>query len=173
LVFAVFVSVNRCICCHNSNNNGNGYVIWKKTKHAFAFETLKSEKAVLLARKVGLDSQPHQSRACLVSYVTGALHPEARENSLSFRKEVQCESCHGPGSIYRKGRNMKALHREYLQSGIQLSGKMAFSHGNKGTCTNLCHPPSITIEGKTYMNYSYKEFIWHDRLKKIGHLAPE
>ncbi|MCP4751920.1 MAG: hypothetical protein GY866_13580 [Proteobacteria bacterium] len=169
-----FVGVGKCKICHRKDKNGNAYKIWKKTRHAKAFETLGTAKAKKEAEKEGIKASPQKAEACLICHETGAGFPES-SFARSFRPEngIQCESCHGAGSDYRKKRTMKALHKQYLQGRTKLAEKYGFSHGDEKTCTERCHRPEVVVNGITYKNRAFKKFDYKERLKKIEHPIPQ
>ena len=78
-----YVSYTACEACHPDNAEG-----WKTTPHAKAFEVLKTQ-----------GEEKQQNPGCIKCHVVGyekdggfidmELTPEL--------KDVQCESCHGPG----------------------------------------------------------------------------
>ncbi|HEX7597884.1 MAG TPA: multiheme c-type cytochrome, partial [Polyangia bacterium] len=72
-----------CVHCHKASAR-----FWKATAHAHAWKTLKT---------VGKTAHGD----CVVCHVTG--YGEVGGSSVGFNKglqNVQCESCHGPGSIH-------------------------------------------------------------------------
>ena len=76
---AQYVGQAKCKACHI-----NEHKVWAASKHATAFQTLKPE-----------DQAKPECTAC---HVTGQGKPAAQGADL---KGVQCESCHGPGSLYK------------------------------------------------------------------------
>lgn len=80
---ATYVGMEECSYCHKP-----AVEMWKATRHAAAFATLE---------KVGKE----WSRDCVACHVTGWREPGgATLAKTEGLKDVQCEVCHGPGSIH-------------------------------------------------------------------------
>lgn len=79
-----FVGVQRCLPCHE-----NQYDQWRYTQHASAFTTL-------LAR------QRSSAPKCVACHVTGIgfVNGYKLGDTKSLFANVQCEMCHGPGSLH-------------------------------------------------------------------------
>ncbi len=110
---ASYVGAAACRKCHPKQGNS-----WAKTKMAAAFDVLKPynlsvayEKALAEKRKgAGLDPEKdyRTDPKCLKCHTTGYGQPGGypatvtRENEAlaAKRQGVQCEACHGPGSLY-------------------------------------------------------------------------
>jgi hypothetical protein len=103
-----YVGANKCRLCHKKELIGNQYGVWKEGKHAQAFETLKGEKALEIAKEKGISVPPHEAEQCLKCHVTayGEDPSKFARRPLAPQDGVQCESCHGPGSLYRKKKTM-------------------------------------------------------------------
>jgi len=83
---AFFVGDGACTSCHK-----NAMTFWKKTIHAQAWKTL-------------VDVGKQADDKCVSCHVTG--FGQVGGSSLGFTKHlenVQCETCHGPGSLHVKG----------------------------------------------------------------------
>lgn len=79
-----YVGVKKCMICHKKDSV---YPTWLATPHAQAWESLTEENQ----KKPG----------CITCHSTGTT---AKDELLGG---VQCESCHGPGSAYKKMSIMK------------------------------------------------------------------
>lgn len=81
---AQFVGDDRCVECHDE-----AYQFWKSTPHAHAYQTLVDKKKQFNVQCIGCHvlgwEQP--GGACSIAETPG-------------RRNVQCESCHGPGSLH-------------------------------------------------------------------------
>jgi hypothetical protein len=78
-----FVGIDACETCHSDPVD-----VWKKTRHAHAYETLSSQ-----FKEYNLD--------CVSCHVTGYDLPGGSTVTHVERlKDVQCEVCHGPGSLH-------------------------------------------------------------------------
>jgi hypothetical protein len=100
---AEYIGNAACKVCHNKKAEGEQWAVWKTKDHAKAFETLLSDEAKQVAQELGLDKPPAESPECLRCHVTGYNY-EKEEFHPKLKKEdgVQCETCHGPGSLHQK-----------------------------------------------------------------------
>ena len=83
---ATYVGMDRCTSCHKS-----AATFWKHTVHAQAWKTL-------------VDGGKQADYKCVSCHVTG--FGQVGGSSLGFTKKlesVQCETCHGPGSLHVAG----------------------------------------------------------------------
>lgn len=87
-----YIGIEECRSCHS-----NEYEKWKDTRHSRAFQALL---------KTGQETNPD----CLPCHTTGYSRGGGFMNleSTPQMKDVQCESCHGPGSEYT-GDNMPKM----------------------------------------------------------------
>ena len=98
---AEFVGQTNCKMCHNKKPEGAQWDQWHATKHAKAVETLKTPEAKALAEKAGVKGAPNEAPECLVCHVTAYdAATKAAPAKLKLEDSVQCESCHGPGSLH-------------------------------------------------------------------------
>ncbi|HTL51049.1 MAG TPA: cytochrome c family protein [Planctomycetota bacterium] len=99
-----YVGSDTCKNCHSQKEKGDQYHVWKKMKHATAFETLATEKAKEQAKKVGVDN-PQTDPKCITCHETGyGLPKENFAKTFVEHQGVQCESCHGPGEKHKAAR---------------------------------------------------------------------
>lgn len=157
-----YVGVKKCKICHKKEKSGNQYGIWKESKHAKAFESLKTDKAKEAAAKLGIDD-PTKSPDCLKCHTTGYGEggydiKSSEEHNAKF-EGVQCEACHGPGSKYKKKKIMKAVF-----NGEMDPAEVGLVRPDENTCKK-CH----TKEGNPF----YKEFNFEERVDKIKHPVPK
>ena len=113
---ASFEGFKVCAKCHDRHEEE-----WRKTSHAKAFDSLKPNVKAAAKEKAKLDPAKDytQDKDCLGCHVTGYGEaggyrvgmPAAEASVLAH---VTCESCHGPGSIYRKehGEAQERLKRQ-------------------------------------------------------------
>lgn len=94
----------KCGGCHKSQKDS-----WLQTGHAEAFEALMPGKHVDEKKKAKLDPQKDYTKdeKCIGCHVTGYNGPGGYREGLSetkakYLRDVGCEACHGPGSLYRK-----------------------------------------------------------------------
>ena len=80
-----YVGIEVCDACHEEPRN-----VWNKTRHAHAYATLADQD-----KQFNLD--------CVSCHVTG--YEEKGGSTVThvdLLKDVQCEVCHGPGSLHAK-----------------------------------------------------------------------
>ncbi len=157
----MYVGVKACAKCHKTTKQGKQYQIWKDTKHAQAFETLKTPEAVKIAKEKGIAKAPHEAPECLQCHVTGYDAPaEMKSARFSIEDGVQCETCHGPGSLYKPKKIMKDR-----QLAIEKGMKPIFV--KDGSAEKQCR------EKKKKKSPTFKEFNFEERWKKIDHPLPD
>lgn len=112
---ATYVGAQKCAMCHKSDAQGRQFTIWEGTKHAKSLEALTSPKAAEAAKAMGVD-KPVDDPKCL------KCHAPLAEKAPELKAEgVSCETCHGPGSAYRKLNIMKDK-AEAAKNGLILYG---------------------------------------------------
>jgi len=99
---ATYVGSEACKKCHE-----HAYDVWKKSKHAHAFNTLVTATRPKLRQFDG---------ECVICHVTGFeyLTGYRNEQATPHLKDVGCESCHGPGSIHADKKNPLWRNRQLL-----------------------------------------------------------
>ena len=127
-----YVGAKSCKLCHFKH-----YKSWKKTGMAKAFESLKPGHAAEKKRASGLDPDKDYTRdaSCLACHTTayGTPHgypalesgsvPTAAETArMAANEGVNCEACHGPGSLYKA---FKRKNKQYKRSEIVELGAIA------------------------------------------------
>jgi Cytochrome c554 and c-prime len=106
-----FVGVAACAKCHEDAKN-----VWDKTAHAHAYQTLSSQ-----FKEFNLD--------CVSCHVTGYDRPGGSTVAFVEKlRDVQCESCHGPGSKH---------------SASPTKARMPVEHPSSDSCTSCHHPPHV------------------------------
>jgi hypothetical protein len=154
-----YIGAAKCKMCHISKKRGAQYTKWQAGPHASAMEVLKSDEAKAVAKKAGLDCDPAECPKCLKCHVTAFDAPaSAKAATFSPDEGVGCEACHGPGSLYKSMKVMKAL-----AAGTQDAKAVAFLAGDKKTCLT-CH----NEESPTYKPFDYEK-AWGE----IAHPVPE
>lgn len=154
-----YIGAKACKNCHSGAEKGEAYDKWAKTEHAKAYETLGSDKAKEVAKKLGVED-PQKSEKCLKCHETAYGVPAA-EIKRGFKAEdgVQCESCHGPGENH-----FKVRFAESQKGGTP--APVGEGEIQKGRTMDLCKKCHNT-ESPTY-----KEFCLKERMEKIEHLDP-
>lgn len=154
-----YVGVQDCGRCHKKELVGNQLAAWKKEKHSSAMKTLESEEAKKIAKEKGLSVPPHQADECVRCHATahGLEKAQIFKKPLALSDSVQCESCHGPGSEYRK----KTVHATSREKGI--AAGMLEPGKDEKICT-ACH----NNESPTFESFDFEKMK-----KEIAHPIPE
>ena len=117
-----YIGAKKCKMCHKVQ-----FASWETSKHASAFDSLKGDE---------------QSNAeCLACHAT---------SGAAEMPGVQCESCHGAGSAYKKMSVMKD-HDASIAAGLNIP--------TEKTCLG-CH---------TGAPHDQKDFVFADRVKDGVH----
>jgi hypothetical protein len=108
---AAYVGVDSCTDCHDDARK-----VWDKTPHSTAYPTLQKE-----FKEYNLD--------CVSCHVTGYDKPGGSTvTHVQKLMNVQCETCHGPGSLHVKDPKKKGL---------------IISSPKTELCTSCHHPPHV------------------------------
>jgi hypothetical protein len=155
-----FVGAAKCKICHKKEEDGNQYGIWLDSRHAKAYETLASEKALAEAKKQGIEN-PQTAPECLKCHVTAfPVRADIANQKITLEEGVSCESCHGAGGNYYSKKTMQAVtDGEITPESVGLILPVT-----KETCLQ-CHIP----EGNAF----YVEFDFDEFVAKIAHPRPE
>lgn len=156
-----FIGAQKCKTCHKKPEQGEQFSKWQASKHANAFEALKSEAAAKIAKERGLNVAAVEAPECLKCHVAG-YDADASMFGPKFAREdgVQCESCHGAGADYKKKKIMqdRALS---IENGLN---PILVEDGTAEKMCRTCH----NEESPTF-----KEFDFQARWKEIAHPIPE
>ncbi len=170
-----YVGTHKCKSCHKKEKTGNQYKQWTKSRHSQAYETLKTEEAIKIAKEKGLGN-PWEEEACIKCHVTGygkggfefkddAFWAQTKQNGkptkdvkrMEHLKGIGCEVCHGPGSKYKSKKKMKAIHKGTMN----------------GADYGLIKPTeSLCIQCHNEESPSYKPFNFEEFYPKISHPIP-
>ena len=153
-----YSGVKMCAACHKAEKTGAAFVVWEKSAHAKAFQTLKSKEADEIAKKKGLKTAAAESPECLKCHVTGG--GTATNVEAGFKKEegVTCEGCHGAASGY-KMIHSKPENKEKAKA----AGLVVTSKTDPKPCEK-CH----NSESPTFKGFKMAE-MWG----KIAHPLPK
>lgn len=155
-----YAGVQDCARCHKKELIGDQYGEWKKARHSKAFETLKSAKAVEIAKQKGIAKPPHEADECLKCHATAfGLSAAQMAKPLKIEDSVQCESCHGPGADYRKKKVMSD-EKQAIAAGLWQPGK------DQKICATCHNDQSPTWDPA-------KGFDYEGSKKKIAHPIPK
>jgi hypothetical protein len=152
---AQYIGVAQCVICHRTDAQGRQEAIWRESLHARAFETLKTDQSVAIAREMGITAAPHEASECLVCHATGwDLPAERLGNRFNIEDGVQCETCHGAGSEYR------AIHGRDPEAGKARG--LIVGRGDADACI-ACHNEKSP---------TYKGFDFERDMARIAHPVP-
>ena len=153
-----YVGVNTCVgACHNKEEQGDQLRIWKESAHSRAFLNLQTEIADSIARSRGFTTAAAETPQCVKCHVLGTdIDESLLLGSFDKSQGVQCESCHGPGSDYKKLSVMKDKDKA-MSNGLIL-------HSEKEKFCIQCH----NEESPTFFEFDY-EPMW----KMIAHHKPK
>lgn len=155
-----YTGVKDCQRCHKKELIGDQYGEWKKSPHAKAFEALKSDKAVELAKKKGITTPPYETDDCVKCHATAhGLTAAMMAKPLKIADGVQCESCHGPGADYRKKKIMSDPDKA-VAAGLWEAGK------DEKICLKCHNDESPTWDPAKGFDYAAAK-------KKIAHPIPK
>lgn len=156
-----YVGAAKCKSCHKKELMGDQYGEWQKSVHAKAYETLRSDKAVEIAKNKGITTPPHETAECLECHVTAYGLPAAAfdKKPLLAKDGIQCESCHGPGKDYRKKKVMSDRDKS-IAKGMWEPGKDA------KICTTCHNDRSPTWDAAVGFDYEKAK-------EKIAHPIPK
>jgi len=154
---SMYVGVKRCKTCHNVEKGGAQFAKWSESKHAKAYATLATPKALEIAKEKGI-ADPQKAAECLSCHVTGHGEPADKfKESFVAADGVGCESCHGAGSNYLK---------KSVMQGIRDKKMKAEDHGllpvTEKTCAK-CHNEKAT--GGKFVD-------WKADSAKVSHAIP-
>ena len=150
------VGVKKCKMCHKSKKIGNQFGIWSAKKHANAMKSLSSKESMDYAKKNGI-ADPTTDAKCTVCHSTMASVDKAMldaKSKMTMEEGVSCESCHGPGSVYKKNSIMKDREKA-LAAGMVIP--------DEKTCVK-CHNEK---------NPFHKPFDFKKMVAKIAHPVPK
>lgn len=160
------VGAKKCKKCHNKKSTGKQYSVWKNAKHAKSFELLATDAAKEVAKKLGIED-PQKSGKCLKCHATAYFFTEATvSKKISTSEGVSCESCHGPGSLYKKKKIMKDREKA-IASGL-------YPHPEKA-CVKCHNQESPTWKNDRYtLKDGSKVGFAHDQVwEKFAHPNPK
>ncbi len=152
-----YVGATTCVgACHKTDAQGKQLDIWQNSKHSQAFKTLQTPEADKIAKDKGFTTPAVETPACLKCHVLGKdMDPTEFEDTFKKEDGVQCETCHGAGSEYKKLAIMKDKEKA-KENGLIV-------HGDGAAFCTGCH----NSESPTFKSFNYDE-MW----AKIVHKKP-
>ena len=141
---AAYVGAETCKSCH-----APAYEFWKK---ALVQVQAKTETGQIMQRLSGHSKawktleevNKTLDRNCIGCHSVGFMKPGGycKAQEVDFRKNVQCETCHGPGSLHAKTGDKSKIQRQVPES----------------QCRTCHHVPHIPTE---------ESFVYQEKLKVI------
>lgn len=147
-----YIGASKCKMCHVKPATGEQYNIWLKGPHANAMKTLAGDAAKKIATEKGI-ADPTTDAACTKCHSTVASIDPKLNATATMDEGVSCETCHGPGSMYKGASVMK--NREMAMS----KGMIIPDEALCKTCHNEKSP-------------TYKGFNFAEMAAKIAHPNP-
>jgi hypothetical protein len=147
-----YIGADKCKACHNKPATGEQYNKWLKDPHSNAIKTLSNQASLDYAKKNGI-ANPAKDQKCLKCHSTYDIAGEKLVAGILPEEGVSCESCHGPGSVYKSPIIMKNV-KQALASGLTLP--------TKEVCIK-CHNKD---------NPFFKEFNFETAVLKVAHPNP-
>ncbi len=147
-----YIGSAKCKMCHMKPATGDQYNVWLKGPHANAMKTLATDEAKKIATAKGI-ADPTTDAACVKCHSTVGHIDKSLVAGIVMSEGVSCESCHGPGSMY-KGASIMKNQELALQKGMILPTEEVCK-----SCHNSGSP--------TYKAFNYAEFS-----AKIAHPNP-
>jgi len=136
---AKYIGAAKCKMCHNKAEKGEQYNKWANSKHSKAMASLKGDEA--------------KNPKCLKCHSTAASVDQGLIASITVEEGVSCESCHGPGSLYKVATTMKDMKLAMSKGMIMPEEKVCKKCHNEGS--------------PNYKGFNYKEYA-----AKIAHGDP-
>lgn len=147
-----YIGAVKCGMCHKKDPKGNQLKKWQEGPHASAMKSLSTDQAKKIATEMGI-ADPTTDAACIKCHSTKG-HADAKlAAAIKLTEGVSCESCHGPGSMYKSPSVMK-------------NQKMALTKGlilpTEEVCKKCHNEESPT----------YKPFNFEEKVAVIAHPDP-
>lgn len=154
-----YVGKKSCTPCHTAPKSGKQAEIWKNSKHAGAYTTLTTPKALEIAKAKGI-ANPSEAKECLECHSLGkTVAGDLLDSKFDIKDGVQCETCHGAGSTYKNGAIMKDKAKA-IEAGMTEYKDAAAIETMCKTCHNEKSP-------------TFKPFDFKERWEKIKHPVPK
>ncbi|MCP5064802.1 MAG: cytochrome C554 [Ignavibacteriae bacterium] len=155
-----FVGVKSCGTCHKKAKIGKQLKIWKESSHANAYKTLQTDEANKIALDKGFKTKAVDTPECLKCHTTGfGIDKAMFKKKFKIEDGVQCESCHGAGSKYKKKKIMKDQVKAVAKGLTEYKDEASIEKQCR-TCHNKEESPT------------FKEFNFKKRWKEIAHPIP-
>lgn len=137
-----YIGADKCKMCHNKPPKGEQYNKWLEGPHANAMKTLSGDKAKEIAKAKGI-ADPSTDAACIKCHSTVGSVDSKLVATITMAEGVSCESCHGPGSMYKGASIMKNLDMA-KEKGLVIPTEATCKH-----CHNSNSPTFKSFDFKT------------------------
>ena len=97
----VFVGKSVCLDCHGEQGKVRPCLVEPIAGHERSYDLLQKPEAEHIAWLSGVPEPPAENRVCLECHATsGDEGPRWRAETFDITDSVQCEACHGAGSVH-------------------------------------------------------------------------
>jgi len=141
-----YIGAEKCKMCHIKPATGEQYNIWAKGPHAGAMKTLAGDEAKKIAAEKGI-ADPTTDAACTKCHSTVASVDKSLNATATMDEGVGCESCHGPGSMYKGASIMKNKELALTKGMIEPT---------EAVCKSCHNEQSPTFKGFNYAEMAAK-----------------
>ena len=108
----LYVGREACLECHEVNRTGPPCAVPAVPEHLRAYAALSRPAAPHIAFLSGIAGPPEESLVCLGCHSTGAdAGPRWTRSTFRVEDGVQCEACHGAGSLHVDARRSDSAGR--------------------------------------------------------------
>ena len=123
--------------CHNNEEMGFQYNIWKESRHSKSYLSLASDRALRYAKNAGVKGNPQENSECLKCHVTGpGLDSSFYEPAYKKEEGVTCEACHKKEFIVNAFLPKETDCLKCHNNSVHKMHKFNFSDN----CTKIAHP---------------------------------
>lgn len=160
-----YVGVKKCKACHMAKSKGSQFKIWEQGPHANALKTLGTPKAKEYTEKEGISGDPQKADKCLECHQTAStVEADLIDKGFKPGNGVECESCHGPGSLYKATSVMSAKKwKEDPEGSLAEYIKLGLIMPDEKVCIK-CH----NDRSPAFIGFNFEEFV-----AKIAHPNPK
>ncbi|VAX08474.1 hypothetical protein MNBD_GAMMA26-2134 [hydrothermal vent metagenome] len=131
-----YIGIGNCKVCHMPH-----FESWQTTKMSKAFELLKPGIRPEAKKQAGMDPNRNYTTdlECVQCHTTGFGKPGGFTSIADTpdMTDVQCETCHGPGSIYAE--MMLKKRGTYTREDYMAIGGMIMPAADMNVCATQCH----------------------------------
>ena len=141
-----YIGAAKCKMCHIKPPKGEQYTKWLAGPHANSMKSLSTDEAKKIAAEKGI-ADPTTDAACIKCHSTVGHIDKGLVAGIKITEGVSCESCHGPGSMY-KGASIMRSRELAMEKGLILP--------TEEVCKSCHNADSPTFKGFDYAGYVAK-----------------